>query len=666
MNKKILSSFIVLTFLLSSCWESVIINEDKVPSKKVTSYKVKKDFFSENIKLIWKVSPIIETPISSLVWWIIKNINAEVGKEVKVGQLLAQIDLSTSAYWTSFDNANIAYNNSLNSFAFTQESIKNDLESARIQLENAKTSRENAYITTEKQLELAKTQLTNINKNLSNTEIVTGESIKNANLMLENAKTNLDNFNKNSENQLQSLKDQEKSTYDDIKVAIDNSLTAIDSAITQADMIIGITDHNKAVNDSYETYLSAKNPSLKIKSENSFREAKEKLDKLQANKDYSTNENISATLNDMVSISEITSAMCDTIVLMLDNSIVTSTFTQAQIDWLKVNWLWTWIVTKQSTVNSIKWALISAKNWLVKLNNATISAKTTIETTSISLKNAINIAQTQLDNIKAWNNTQLDNMSGNQILTKTQLENTSAIVKQTRDTVDNALKIAQANYDSINAKLNSQRIQAKSQIDNAKWWKDLAWIGLNNTSIVAPFNWIITARNIEVGTMVNPWTPAFMIWDNSKIKIKLDVNSDNITYLKLNQEAYISKWDNTFTWTISLLSPAADPVTKMFKAEINIASRPDFINLWDFVDVNILKEKTTEKILMVPFSSVISLGQWEFNIFVINSKWIAQSRRVKIWMQNAKDVEIISWLKEWEKVIISWALNIQDWDLVND
>lgn len=663
--KKLISIFIVSTLILSSCGQAEVIKVEKTPGKNIVSDIIKSDYFSEQIKLSGKVSPLMETPVSVLAGWIIKNINAEVGKEVKVWQLLAQIDLSSSAYWTSFNNANTAYNNSLNAFGYTEESIKNDLEAARVQLENAKTAKENTYITTQKQLELSQTQLNNIKKNVSNTELTTAESIKNANLMLENAKTNLDNFNKNSQNQLKSLADQEKSTYDDIKIATDNALVSIDSTLTQADIILGVTDKNKNANDSYEVYLWAKNSSSKILSENDFREAKGLYDKFLINKDYSSNEKISYSLDEMINLIEKTSNLCDDMVIMIDNSITSSSFTQNQLDSLKTNALWTWITTKQSAINWLKWALVGAKNWLIKLNNTVITTKTSIDTNLISLQNAINIANAQLENIKAWNNSQLDSVSWNENLTQSQLDNANATVKQTRDNIDNAVKIAQANYDSIQAKLNSQRVQAKSQIDSAKWWKDLAWINLNNTSIVAPFNWVITARNIEIGTMVNPWTPAFMIGDNSQLKIKLDVNSDNITFLNLGQEAQVSKWNNTFTWIISLLSPAVDPTTKMFKAEISFMKKPTWINLWDYVDVIINKVNSTEKMLLVPFSSIISLGQWDYSLFVIVN-WIAKARPIKIGSQNSTQVQILSWVKEWEKIVISWTLDLQDWDKVEE
>jgi len=107
--------------------------------------------------------------------------------------------------------------------------------------------------------------------------------------------------------------------------------------------------------------------------------------------------------------------------------------------------------------------------------------------------------------------------------------------------------------------------------------------------------------------MIAAGSPAFIIGDNSKMKVKLDVNSDNITYLKLAQTTQISRSDKSFTGIISLLSPGTDPTTKMFKAEVLFSDTPMGVNLGDYVDVMIHKVNGTELMTLVPFSSIISL-----------------------------------------------------------
>ncbi|MCK9273146.1 HlyD family efflux transporter periplasmic adaptor subunit, partial [Candidatus Gracilibacteria bacterium] len=598
MTNKIISLAIISTLLLTSCGTPVVEVKKEIIKKPVSTEIIKKEVFGEKIRLVGKIAPVMETPVSAQVSGIIKKINADVGQKVRAGDILASIDLSSSAYSTSFNNANIAYNNSLGVLNYTEQSIKNDLEAARVQLVNAKVSRDNTYLTTTKQLEIAQTQLANIKTSRANTQSTTSESLKNAVLLVNNAQTNLNNFEKNSKNSLSSI-------YENLKVGLTSALVNLDASLTQADMILGVTDKNKSANDSYEIYLSAKNSSLKTTAENSFREAKNDFDAI-GSRTYGTDHNsIEPKTNDVLNVLAKDIALYEELVSVLNNSITSSSFTQTQLDGLGLN------------VSKYQGLILQSQSQMTTLKNTLSTTQTSIETNRTSLENALDIANTQLNNIKAGNASQLDSLSGNETLTQTQLENTIATVKQARDGVDNAVKIAQANYDSINAKLNSQRIQTKSQVDSAKGGKDLAAVQLNNTSIIAPFDGVITAKNIEIGSLINPGAPAFTIGTDDNLKVKLDVNSDNITYLKLGQEAQTSKGNNTFTGIITLLSPASDPVTKMFKAEVSFGKKPMGMNLGDYVDVVINKVNSTEKMLLVPFSSIISLGQGDYSIFVV-------------------------------------------------
>lgn|GEM_PF-1785786 len=217
-----------------------------------------------------------------------------------------------------------------------------------------------------------------------------------------------------------------------------------------------MTDRNKNANDAYEIYLSAKNSSLKTDAENSFREVKNAFDSIQYGNYNSSESSIERKTNDILGVLAKDIALYEELVSVLNNSITSSSFTQTQLDGLGLN------------VAKYQGLLLQSQSQMTTLKNTLATTQTSIETNRTSLENALDIANTQLENIKAGNTSQLDSLSGNETLTQTQLENTIATVKQARDGVDNAVKIAQANYDSISAKLASQRIQARSQADQAK------------------------------------------------------------------------------------------------------------------------------------------------------------------------------------------------------
>lgn len=645
-KNKIISIVIISTLLLTSCGTPVVEVKKEIIKKPVSIEIIKKEVFWEKIRLVGKIAPVMETPVSAQVNGIIKKINVDVGKKVKAGDILATIDLSSSTYSTNFNNANTAYNNSLNVLNYTEESIKNDLEAARVQLENAKATKTNTYLTTAKQLEIAETQLNNIKTNRTNTQNTTSESLKNAELLVKNAQTNLDNFEKNSEKSLNSI-------YENLKVWINTAFVNLDTSITQADIILGVTDKNKNANDNYEMYLGAKNSSLKTMAENDFREVKNDFDKISSWNYWASEASVERKTNDILNVIAKNISLYEELVSVLNNSITSSSFTQTALDGLSLN------VTKYQGF------LLQSQSQMTTLKNTLATTKTSIETNKISLGNAIQIANTQLSNIKAGNTSQLDTISGNETLTQTQLENTIASVKQARDGVDNAVKIAWANYDSINAKLNSQRIQAKAQADSAKWGKDLAGINLNNTSIIAPFDGVITAKNIEIGSLVNPGTPAFTIGTDDNLKVKLEVSSDDLASFKIGVGVEINSKEKTYSWIISNVSPSPDSQSKLYKTEVSFLNNPSSnLTIWDFVDVFLNKKLWTWLVISVPLSSIITLDAGRYGVYTVNKDDSVKLNYVVLGKKNTTHVEIISGLEEWMEYIMEGALGLNEGDIV--
>jgi len=270
MPKKTIALAFFIPLLLSSCGSTTETVKTEVARKSVTTETVKLDYFTERVKLVGKVAPLKETTVSAQVAGGVKSLNVNIGDNVKKGDILATLDFSTTAINANLNNAATAYSNTLTTYDLAKESTKNDLENARIALENARINKENTYISTEKQLLLAQTQLDNILTQKGNTEKTTTLSVSLATKTRDQAKTALENFEKTSKDTLTPTKGDTSGLLSNTQVSMENALITIDSAITQADIILGITNLNKGFNDSYETYLGAKNTTLKTLAENNF------------------------------------------------------------------------------------------------------------------------------------------------------------------------------------------------------------------------------------------------------------------------------------------------------------------------------------------------------------------------------------------------------------
>ena len=101
--------------------------------------------------------------------------------------------------------------------------------------------------------------------------------------------------------------------------------------------------------------------------------------------------------------------------------------------------------------------------------------------------------------------------------------------------------MAEAQYQSAQAKLQTQLTGAKSQSDASKGQKNIAGIQYENGLIKAPFDGVILAKMVDVGGLVSPGTPTFMIGDDSTIIVRMDVNPDMIKTLTIGQDVQFQK-----------------------------------------------------------------------------------------------------------------------------
>jgi 16S rRNA U1498 N3-methylase RsmE len=81
------------------------------------------------------------------------------------------------------------------------------------------------------------------------------------------------------ENSKQKLQQSKQADLDKLKKSLTNSVSQakslVNTILLKVDEIYGITNENKHKNDAFESYLSAKNTSLKEKIKNDFRRMSE-------------------------------------------------------------------------------------------------------------------------------------------------------------------------------------------------------------------------------------------------------------------------------------------------------------------------------------------------------------------------------------------------------
>jgi RND family efflux transporter MFP subunit len=102
-----------------------------------------------------------------------------------------------------------------------------------------------------------------------------------------------------------------------------------------------------------------------------------------------------------------------------------------------------------------------------------------------------------------------------------------------------------------------------------------AQVGLRDTALVAPVDGEVIKKGVEVGTFAGPGMPAFVVGDMSRIKLVLGVPDVAVTKVQVGQPVSVASDalpGRAFTARVSRIAAAADPVTRNFDVEVELAN----------------------------------------------------------------------------------------------
>jgi RND family efflux transporter MFP subunit len=204
-------------------------------------------------------------------------------------------------------------------------------------------------------------------------------------------------------------------------------------------------------------------------------------------------------------------------------------------------------------------------------------------------------------------------------------------------------------YDNANSAYES----AKNKLEEAE--KQLAY-----TKITSSIAGTITKKNIEEGTYVNPGTVIATVVDISRLKAKLNVSESNVYYLKTAGTVKLTTpvYPGTeFTATISYISPSGDDAHN-YQVELEMANSPKTpLKAGTFVTAHIVIDPQREG-LFIPREALQGSAKKAQVYVVENGK--ARLKDIVIGSQGNEYLEVISGLKENDKIVVSGQVNLTD------
>lgn len=200
---------------------------------------------------------------------------------------------------------------------------------------------------------------------------------------------------------------------------------------------------------------------------------------------------------------------------------------------------------------------------------------------------------------------------------------------------------------------------ARAGIQQAEAAIDLAKLQLQETTIVAPFDGVISELDIAQGSRVGPQgSVASLI--SSELEAVFEVPENLISQIEVGQSAslQVTTYPNQdFPGVVTSVAPTANPSTRAFTVKVTPVKGGELLRGGMFASVSILAQEHNNT-LLAPRTAIIDEDQPV--AFVVSDDNTVEQRSVTTGLFDNNRIEILSGLKAGDTVVIAGQPNLVD------
>lgn len=515
-----------------------------------------------------------------------------------------------------------------------------------------------------------------VNKNIASYELTDekkAEIVKEKQLELAKLESAYESFLQNYDSTLQKNINEYKNILETQYFTVQSNLSNFDSQLKQANEILGIDD----TDFEYENYFSAKDVAHKNRAElhykNAFWKLKKWNDLFKTVKNKEDKVNIITNLQAQKELSRILYDLFDELAQGFEDSLETGSFSSSVISGYSSTFSGL-RSSAQSQITDITNTIDTLETYdsIEKITQDHVrdweSQKNAIESLKLNIKN-IGDDQDFLVNTAAYNidgeklkeeksrielEKQVDDMEQfekNQIEEKKQVEAALSKLKLELITLEDTRD------ELVNLSSNQEYVFLKNDVkQNEVSLKD-AKKNLENYSLEAPFDGIVTKIDIAKGDRLNADTEKFIsIVDPNTIEVKSFVGQTDIVKLSWGMPAMMkidAYSDESFSGSISEIETTPTDQGWISKFEIKVQlENPKDLKLYSGMKVDMqIPIKDLGEVIVVPFIAVSTddtTGE-KFVTKVLESGE-TQKQVVTLWYTDGEYYEILSWLAEGDSI----------------
>ncbi|HEX5082951.1 MAG TPA: efflux RND transporter periplasmic adaptor subunit [Blastocatellia bacterium] len=250
----------------------------------------------------------------------------------------------------------------------------------------------------------------------------------------------------------------------------------------------------------------------------------------------------------------------------------------------------------------------------------------------------------------------------------TKLLEARSLVKPEYENAKTRVELAQAKAEAVRA----QRKVIEAKISGARAILNEAKLAQQDAALRAPMDCYVLKRMAEVGSVIAPGRPVFVVAERSPVKAVFGVPDLTAPKIKpgmaltLTAEAIPGA---EFKGWISNVSPAADPRSRVFDVEVTIPQPPPGLRPGMIAALTLPTVKSSTPVTVIPINAIVRLKQSPetYAVNVVTEQGglqVARQRPVKLGEAFGNMIAVTEGLKLGERVIVSGAALVVDGEQV--
>ena len=219
---------------------------------------------------------------------------------------------------------------------------------------------------------------------------------------------------------------------------------------------------------------------------------------------------------------------------------------------------------------------------------------------------------------------------------------------QERDDAIAALRGAEARL----AAASARTLQAASVVESARAASDQARTTESFTTIVAPFDGMVTEKMVEPGNMTSPGTPLLRLEDTRGFRLEVRVDESRVAQVRNGDRVpvFLGTATSPVRGTVVEVSRAVDADARAFLVKIGLPEVPG-LRSGEFGKARF--DGAPRRALTVPPSAIVRHGQ-------LTSVFVVDKSRARVRLVNVRESEVVAGLTESELVILSPPAGLTD------